>query len=547
MFRFLSSTLTALLLLTVIAAPAVRTQSREQPKNDPHIDFGAHFQTSERCLACHNGVTTETGEDVSIGFNWRTSMMANSARDPYWHAGVRRETIDHPTAKAAIEDECSICHMPAARYEAKLAGHEGEVFSHLPFLVDKPGDRLAVDGVTCSVCHQITPENFGRRDSFVGGFKIDATKTPNERPAYGPFKIETPQSSVMRSSATFTPTEAMHIRDSELCATCHTLLTQALDAQGKVIGELPEQVPYQEWVHSDYKATRSCQSCHMPTVSEDVAFTSVLGRPRTGVARHTFVGGNFFMQRLLNKFRNELSVTAQPLELDAAANRTIAHLETEAARVTIGSVDVSGGRLVAALKVENLGGHKLPTAYPSRRVWLHVTVKDRNGRAVFESGALDPTGAIRGNDNDANAQTFEPHYSEITSPDQVQIYESVMVGANGALTTGLLTAVRYVKDNRLLPHGFDKATADNDVAVHGDAERDGDFVGGGDSIRYAVNVGSAQGPFEVSAELLYQPISYRWAHNLEPYDAFEPKRFIRYYDSMSSASAVALARATATR
>ena len=28
--------------------------------------------------------------------------------------------------------------------------------------------------------------------------------------------------------------EAPHIRQSELCATCHTLLTQALDARGEV-------------------------------------------------------------------------------------------------------------------------------------------------------------------------------------------------------------------------------------------------------------------------------------------------------------------------
>jgi len=546
MFKLLGSALTALLVVAVVAAPDVRTQQREKPK-DPHVPFGTHFQTSERCLACHNGLSTASGEDISIGSNWRTSMMANAARDPYWHAGVRRETIDHPTAKAAIEDECSICHMPAARYEAKLAGHEGEVFSHLPFVMNKPGDRLAADGVTCSVCHQITPDNFGKRESFIGGFKIDTTRPSGERPVYGPFKVESAQTAVMRSSATFTPTEAKHIRDSELCATCHTLYTQALDPQGKVIGELPEQVPYQEWVHSDYRTTKSCQSCHMPAVTEDVAISSVLGDKRAGTVRHTFVGGNFFMQRLLNKFRNDLGVTALPQELDAAANRTIAHLQTEAARVTIANVELTAGRLNTTLSVENLGGHKLPTAYPSRRAWLHVTVRDRLGRAVFESGAVEPSGAIRGNDNDADANRFEPHYSDITSADQVQIYESVMAGPGGALTTGLLTAVRYVKDNRLLPRGFDKNTADKDIAVHGDAERDVDFAGGGDRIRYSVAVGDAPGPFQIDAELVYQPISYRWANNLKAYDAFEPKRFTTYYDSMASASSVVLAHAAATR
>ena len=70
------------------------------------------FQTSDRCFACHNSLSTSAGEDISIGFAWRPTMMANSARDPYWQAGVRRESIDHPESKAAIEDECSKCHMP---------------------------------------------------------------------------------------------------------------------------------------------------------------------------------------------------------------------------------------------------------------------------------------------------------------------------------------------------------------------------------------------------------------------------------------------------
>ena len=29
------------------------------------------FHTSDRCLACHNGLTTASGKDVSIGFAWR--------------------------------------------------------------------------------------------------------------------------------------------------------------------------------------------------------------------------------------------------------------------------------------------------------------------------------------------------------------------------------------------------------------------------------------------------------------------------------------------
>ena len=104
-----------------------------------------HFQTSDRCVACHNGMATSSGEDISIGVAWRPTMMANAARDPYWHAGVRRETLDHPESRAAIEDECSICHMPMARFESKLAGREGEVFSHLRFLPDDRGDRLEAD------------------------------------------------------------------------------------------------------------------------------------------------------------------------------------------------------------------------------------------------------------------------------------------------------------------------------------------------------------------------------------------------------------------
>ena len=508
--------------------------------------FGSHFHTSDRCVACHNGISTSKGEDISIGVQWRASMMANAGRDPYWIAGVRRETIDHPSAAAAIQDECTICHMPMMRYESKLVGREGEAFAHFPPGRNTLADRLAEDGVSCSVCHQITGEGLGTRESFVGGFKIDTSKGPGERHEYGPFEPDKGHITIMRSSSSFQPAEGKQvIRSSELCATCHTLLTKALDAQGQVIGELPEQVPYQEWLHSTYKDTLSCQDCHMPKVQEEVPITSVFGEPRAGFSRHIFVGGNFFMQRLLNRYRNDLGVPAPPEDLESAALRTIAHLQSEAAKLAIRRLEIHAGRLEAEISIENQGGHKLPTAYPSRRVWLHVTVRDRHGKALFESGALRPDGSIEGNDNDADATRFEPHYTEITRPDQVEIYEAILSDAAGNVTTGLLTGLRFIKDNRLLPHGFDKQTADKDVAVHGGAESDADFTGGGDTIKYSVALGNTEGPFEVEAELWYQPIAYRWAMNLRSYDALEPKRFVDYYQAMSSGSAVKLVRITA--
>jgi hypothetical protein len=332
-----------------------------------------------------------------------------------------------------------------------------------------------------------------------------------------------------------------------VCATCHTLYTQALGPQGKVIGELPEQVPYQEWLHSGFRDKQSCQSCHMPEVRDRTPIAKVLGQPREGFSRHTFVGANFFMQRMLNRYRDDLGVEALPQELAAAADRTVQHLQSESARIAIERLDLRGGRLEAEISVRNLGGHKLPTAYPSRRAWLHVTVRDRSGRVLFESGAVDAQGRIKGNDNDTDAGRFEPHYDEINNPEQVQIYEAVMADHAGSLTTGLLQAVRYVKDNRLLPQGFDKRTADKDVAVHGGAADDADFNDEGDRVRYAVVLGGTEGPFQVQAELWYQSIAYRWAENLRKYDAPEPRRFTGYYESMASGAALMLVRATATK
>jgi hypothetical protein len=505
----------------------------------------ALFQPSSQCIVCHSDLSAPDGSDVSIGTAWRATMMANAARDPYWHAAVRREVLDHPGEQAAIEDKCSTCHMPMAHVTAAAAGGQSEVFANIASMQANPVGHFAADGVSCTVCHQIGAANFGTEESFTGGFLIDSTAPAEQRTIYGPHDVDAGRQRLMQSASSFIPQASDHLKSSEHCATCHTLYTHALDDQGNEVGQLAEQVPYLEWLASDFRATQSCQDCHMPALAQDAPISSVLGQPRPALSQHVFLGGNTFMLTILNKYRGELGVQALPQELDAAVRRTREHLESETADLTIGNLQRTRDSLAFDVSVTNLAGHKLPTAYPSRRAWLHVTVRDAAGAVLFESGAVRADGSIQGNANDEDAASFEPHYAEITRADQVQIYEPILVDWQDRVTTGLLFGVRYIKDNRLLPAGFDKGAVSADVAVFGEALADPDFTAGGDRVRYRLPVAAA-GALTVEAELMFQSIGFRWADNLTAYPAFETERFVAYYRDTIESAAVRLASRSVT-
>src|SRR5258708_40216684 len=126
----------------------------------------------------------------------------------------------------------------------------------------------------------------------------------------------------------------------------------------------------------------------MPVVNEAVPVTALYGHPRDGVHRHTFVGSNFVMEGMLQDHRDELATAALPEEMDAAMKRTAEFLKTQAAKVTITRVDATANGLAVDVHIENLSGHKLPTAYPSRRGWVHFGVRGAHGRVGVGAGAL---------------------------------------------------------------------------------------------------------------------------------------------------------------
>jgi hypothetical protein len=253
--------------------------------------------------------------------------------------------------------------------------------------------------------------------------------------------------------------------------------------------------------------------------------------PREPFWQHHFVGGNAFMVQVLSDHGAELGLSASAAHLDATRARAMAQLESRTARLAFAGAEAADGQLEVVLDVSNWTGHKFPTGFPSRRAWIHLTVTDAEGEVVFESGRPDADGAIAGSDGDRDPTLYEQHYDRIVDGDQVQVYESVMVNTDGAVTHTLLRGAAYVKDNRLLPGGFDVATAEKDVAPAGAALQDETFVGGSDRVTYQVQVGERAGPYTVVAELLYQAVSYPFATDLWLDGTPQTDQMRGYYES----------------
>ena len=140
-------------------------------------------------------------------------------------------------------------------------------------------------------------------------------------------------------------------------------------------------------------------------------------------------------------------------------------------------------------------------------------VRDTAGNIIFESGKTNADGSIAGADADTELRRYEPHYDEITRPEQVQIYETIMQDTDNNVTYTLLRAASYLKDNRIPPAGFDKHSVSDDIRVAGAALSDANFNSGSDTITYRIQVGLADS-VKYRAELNYQALAYGFIQDL---------------------------------
>lgn len=490
----------------------------------------ADFSGPGICAVCHTGLKDQSGVDVSMPESWRSTMMANAARDPIWQAKVSSEVARMPQLQQVIEKKCIGCHMPMAKTQAVNDNQAVAALGDGFFNDTHPLHPAAIDGVSCTLCHQVQNENLGSEESFSGGYLVDTATTPPNRVIFGPY--EQPVAQQMEGVSGFSPAYGAHMESAEHCGTCHNLHTPYVDAQGNILGEFPEQTPYTEWQYSQFSSeSASCQTCHMPLAEGSVVISTIPGNlsARQPFYQHFFVGGNAFMTQILADWSSDLGVRAEPEHLNKTKERAINQISSQTAQLILADYELKDNELTAQLQIKPLTGHKFPTSFPSRRAWLHVTIIDAAGNVLFESGQPNADGTITGNASDVEPSAYEPHYDLITQADQVQIYEPIMGDNEGQVTYTLLRAAQYLKDNRMLPLGADKAQLPADIAVYGEANGDDNFVGGSDQVTYQVNVTGGQAPFTIQAELLYQPLSYRFVADLLMDKTPLTERFAGYY------------------
>jgi hypothetical protein len=366
--------------------------SRAQTAKGRYLPAAA-LANSDHCAACHTNAHAEWSQSAH-----RNSSLSNPVYAAAWRA-ARQATAARGGDVRATTAFCAACHDPVLLFSGALDAKE---FADPDY--DPAGHPLAGQGITCTVCHGI------RHAEPPDGF---APFTIDELPAYPFAYAEHPTLRWLNRQLMF-QRPAQHLaamrnplhESATFCGACHqkALPDGVAAAPGAVVAD-----DFHAFVHGNFSPTvleaahrpgrpvTDCQSCHMPSVTDD-----------RGVARrsHAFADVREMLQS---------TPTSPPAEAAASAPAVSAGESSAVAGAAPLRVDIFGLRLGPTLNaalsaplhtttprvmpgrsyllevvVTNEGfGHAFPAGdAASVEAWLDVTIA-AGDRVIGCSGALD--------------------------------------------------------------------------------------------------------------------------------------------------------------
>lgn len=547
---------TATLLVFVLSAQAQTVFNPEWPRVGP-------FSAAEMCSSCHDAsalneepailrapdatspdLPSPTSHNISPFFGQKNNVMGHALDDPYFVAAVDDEVSRFPDQAGAIEDTCLRCHAPMGSdyaHQFPSGVLDQDDYYRLDTAVF---EMQAREGVSCTLCHQIQLQpdaELANGSWFVG----------DESVLFGPI-IDPFRTRMARYGVEFSDA----ISDSALCGSCHNVYTPVLDPDtGEATdGRFLEQAAWFEWRNSSFAqgTVTNCQDCHMATPTKNFqtpVATYNLPPARPDYSTHMTPGGNTQLLQTLSDYRIQLGLDPRLTNADfELAIETTREFLKQAATLSL-ATDGLANLLMVDATIENLTGHKLPTGYPSRRMWLHLKVSDALGATVFESGAPDASGRLTSDASETaasclslaklpgfdNTPCYTPHHDVIDNAADTAVFEPVLADVNNNITYVLLAANSYLKDNRIPPAGFTTTSDDflpEMASVGTQADMDFNASGSGqDTVHYRIQVSPANGPFAIEATLYYQSIRPAFVAVLEA-DTTRVNNYLSYYEAV---------------
>ena len=435
-------------------------QDFHQPGTQPNT-LQEPILSSDNCSGCHG----HYDPDEEPYTRWTTSMMAQSTRDPVFHAAL---AIAGQDAKDSGE-LCLRCHAPGAWLAGRSVPTDGSALNQTL------GD---FDGVTCNLCHRLV-DPIAERENPPSDTNILAMLAEHPVNAGGGQFIIDPND-VRRGPFQLADDFFYHEwakspfhEESLLCATCHEVSnpiysrqpdgSYALNAfdtphptQDKY-DEFPIERTYSEWSRSAFAqapidmggrfggnttAVGTCQDCHVPTTSGTACNPGLNGAYRDDLPLHDFNGSNSWVLDAVRSLYSDLRTGLNDASVAAhdERNRQMLHNAAD----LYGTIE--GGDLV--VRVVNQTGHKLPSGYTEgRRAWLNVQFYDASNNLIAERGAYDLSTATL-TENDTKV------YEAKLGLDAVM---ASFIGLPAAPSFHFVLNNKVYKDNRIPPRGFTNA------------------------------------------------------------------------------------------